>query len=151
MACMFFECSGLTSLDLSPLDTSNVTDMSCMFLYCNKLSVLNLYGLDTTNVTNMMQMFQSCSNLKTVLMDGDMSNVTDARQMFSGCTSLTSVVLFSANKIQPTSYSDIFSGITTAGTLYLNRSCAPPSFIGQIPTTWTYKALTSSPSPDYFS
>ena len=34
---MFSNCSGLTSLDLTPLDTQKVTDMSYMFVGCSAL------------------------------------------------------------------------------------------------------------------
>ena len=35
---MFSGCSGLTSLDLAPLDTQNVTDMRHMFYDCSGLT-----------------------------------------------------------------------------------------------------------------
>ena len=37
---MFYGCSGLTSLDLTPLDTQNVTDMRDMFAGCSGLTSL---------------------------------------------------------------------------------------------------------------
>ena len=37
---MFSGCSGLTSLDLSPLDTKNVTSMGYMFSECTSLTNL---------------------------------------------------------------------------------------------------------------
>ena len=37
---MFAGCSGLTSIDLTPLDTTNVTNMSNMFLNCTSLTTI---------------------------------------------------------------------------------------------------------------
>ena len=47
MSYMFYECSALTSLDLSGINTSAVTNMDSMFNYCSKLTSLDLTGLDT--------------------------------------------------------------------------------------------------------
>ena len=54
---MFSGCSSLASLDLSSLDTSNVTSMSFMFDGCSSLASLDLSGLDTSKVTRMSSMF----------------------------------------------------------------------------------------------
>ena len=62
---MFRSCSGLTSLDLSNFDTSNVTNMDGMFSSC-RFTSLDLSNFDTSNVTNMSYMFNSCSALKTL-------------------------------------------------------------------------------------
>ena len=40
MSYMFYGCSGLTSLDLSPLKTENVTDMGNMFAECSGLTMI---------------------------------------------------------------------------------------------------------------
>ncbi|MBR6034301.1 MAG: BspA family leucine-rich repeat surface protein [Clostridia bacterium] len=57
MSGMFYDCSSLTSLDLSNFNTSNVTDMSNMFCNCISLESLDLSSFDTSNVTNMSFMF----------------------------------------------------------------------------------------------
>ena len=70
MSEMFWECRGLTSLDLSGWDTSKVTTMNQMFKNCVKLETLDLSGWDTSKVTNMISMFHSCSKLKKIIMKG---------------------------------------------------------------------------------
>ncbi len=45
-SCMFCDCKNITNLDLSSLDTKNVTDMSYMFYNCNKLTNLYLSSFD---------------------------------------------------------------------------------------------------------
>ena len=47
MSGMFYGCSSLASLDLSSLDTSQVTGMSYMFSGCSSLASLDVSGLDT--------------------------------------------------------------------------------------------------------
>lgn len=60
---MFRDCELLTSLDLSHLDTSLVTDMSYMFSNCNSLIELKI-EFNTEKVHYMNSMFNSCSQLK---------------------------------------------------------------------------------------
>ncbi|EAG4503516.1 BspA family leucine-rich repeat surface protein [Listeria monocytogenes] len=78
-----------SSLDLSNLDTSNVTDMFGMFSYCAATS-LDLSNFDTSNVTNMEAMFYDCAATSLDLSNFDTSNVTEMRVMFcySAVTSL---------------------------------------------------------------
>ncbi|HAO6009621.1 TPA: BspA family leucine-rich repeat surface protein [Listeria monocytogenes] len=78
-----------TSLDLSNLDTSNVTDMSGMFSHCAATS-LDVSNFDTSNVTDMEAMFYDCAATSLDLSNFDTSNVTEMRTMFcySAVTSL---------------------------------------------------------------
>ena len=64
MEYMFYECSSLTSLNLSNFDTSKVTDMEYMFSGCSSLTSLNLSNFDTSKVINMDHMFSSCRLLE---------------------------------------------------------------------------------------
>ena len=56
MDSMFYQCSKLTTLDLSSFDTSKVTNMGSMFNACNKLTTLDVSNFDTSKVTNMSYM-----------------------------------------------------------------------------------------------
>jgi surface protein len=58
---MFYLCSGITSLDLSMFDTSEVKDMTAMFSSCTALTNLNISSFDMTNVVNRDSMFGSNS------------------------------------------------------------------------------------------
>ena len=94
MSSMFSGCSALTSLDLSGLDTSCVTDMSHMFDGCSALTSLGLSGWNTSKVTDMGWMFDGCSALTSLDLSGfDTSCVTGMREMFDGCSALTSLNL----------------------------------------------------------
>ena len=109
VAHMFYYCSGLSSIDLSPLDTSNVTNMSWMFSGCSGLSSIDLSPLDTSNVTSMRHMFDGCSGLSSIdLSPLDTSNVTDMRYMFFGCSGLSSIDLSPLDTSNVTDMYDMF-------------------------------------------
>ncbi|EKZ3831057.1 BspA family leucine-rich repeat surface protein [Listeria monocytogenes] len=78
-----------TSLDLSNLDTSNVTEMRAMFSHSAATS-LDLSNFDTSNVTDMEAMFYDCAATSLDLSNFDTSNVTSMQVMFcySAVTSL---------------------------------------------------------------
>ena len=92
MSDMFWNCRGLTSLDLSGWDTSKVTDMDSMFANCSNLAELDLRNFNTSNVVYMQDMFNGCSSLTSLDLSGwNMSNLITMRDMFYGCTSLTTI------------------------------------------------------------
>ena len=89
---MFYNCSGLTSLDVTGFDTSKVTDMTDMFVGCGSLTNLDVSGFDTSKVTDMTDMFAGCRSLTTLDVSGfDTSKVTRMEGMFAGCSSLTNL------------------------------------------------------------
>ena len=89
---MFTLCSSLTSLDLSKFDTSQVTDMAIMFGYCSELTSLDVSNFDTSEVTNMSAMFAKCSSLTSLdVSKFNTSQVTNMSHMFGGCSGLTSL------------------------------------------------------------
>ena len=56
MGAMFYQCTNLTSVDVSNWDTKNVAIMSYMFQNCNNLPSLDLSNFNTSKVTNMQSM-----------------------------------------------------------------------------------------------
>ncbi len=94
MSCMFYGCSGLTSLDVSGFNTANVTNMSDMFYECSGLTSLDVSGFNTSNVKNMRYMFYKCTGLTSLdVSNFNTANVTDMSDMFSSCSELTSLDL----------------------------------------------------------
>ena len=94
--------SEMTTIDLSALDTSEVTNMVGMFGGCSSLLSLDVSNFDTSEVTNMNDMFLGCSNLTSLdLSKFDTSKVTDMRNMFIWCSNLTSLDLskFDTSKV----------------------------------------------------
>ena len=83
---MFSGCSSLTSLDVSNFDTSKVTNMIGMFVNCSSLTNLDVSNFDTSEVTNMYNMFRECSSLTSLdVSNFDTSKVTNMNAMFCNC------------------------------------------------------------------
>ena len=78
---MFREC-GIQEVDLSSLDTKNVTNMSEMFFNCYNLKKVNLTGWKTTSVTSTANengfawMFLNATNLEELRLGDDFSITT---------------------------------------------------------------------------
>lgn len=110
MEFMFDYCKALTSINLSPLNTSNVTSMEGMFASCSSLASLDLSPLKTPNVRVMNCMFQDCRSLVSLdLSPLDTSNVRSMSEMFEYCTSLTSVDLSKLKTPNVNNMDDMFS------------------------------------------
>ena len=62
----FGDFNKMTSIDLSALDTSEVTNMMGMFFNCRSLTSLDVSSFDTSKVTNMDFMFCECPAWNTV-------------------------------------------------------------------------------------
>lgn len=87
----FFQCK-VESLNISNLDTSSVTNMTRMFSGCQYLTDIDLSSFDTSNVTDMAGMFSGCYGLKSLDVSRfDTSKVTDMNFMFASCSNLTSL------------------------------------------------------------
>ena len=61
-----FERPGLTSIDFTNFDTSNVTNMSYMFNNCALLTSLDLSNFDNSNATTMAEMFSGTLALESI-------------------------------------------------------------------------------------
>ena len=85
MRLLFGECSSLTTVDLSAVDTTGVTDMSYMFYKCGALKSLDLSSFDTSNVTSIRGMFSECRKLSglTGYERWNTSRVRDMYQTFN--------------------------------------------------------------------
>ena len=87
---MFYDCSDLTSIDLSHFNTDKATHMPGLFSYCQKLTSLDLTTFNTANVEKMDYMFSMCVNLQTIYVGSGWSteSVDDSDDMFYGCVDL---------------------------------------------------------------
>ncbi|MCM1178613.1 MAG: BspA family leucine-rich repeat surface protein [Clostridium sp.] len=83
---MFNRCGGLKNIDLSNFDTTNVTDMSCMFMYCWNLNNLDLSNFNTSNVKNAASMFRECTALYDLkINESDFNNIRNEKDVFKDC------------------------------------------------------------------
>ena len=90
---MFQDCNELEYLDLSNLNTSNVTDMSNMFSGCKKLKeIKGINNFNTSNVIEIEAMFQDCNEIEFLdLSKYDTSNIINMSWMFNGCMKLKEI------------------------------------------------------------
>ncbi len=96
MAFMFGRAENLTSLNLSNWGvTRNVTNvaMSGMFAYTTTLTDLNLTNFKTTNVVRMNNMFEESGVTSLDIQDWDVTEVLSFRYMFYDADSLTTLDL----------------------------------------------------------
>ncbi|MCW07408.1 BspA family leucine-rich repeat surface protein [Listeria monocytogenes] len=103
-----FRNSAATSLDLSNLDTSNVTNMRQMF-YSNAATSLDLSNFDTSKVTDMYYMFAASAATSLDLSNWDTSNVISMESMFYGSLA-TSLDVSSLDTSNVTNMKQMFIG-----------------------------------------
>lgn len=84
---------GVTTLNLSNLDTSILINLSRAFTDCLYISVLNINSWNTSKVTNMNSVFNYCASLTTINGVIDMSSCTNCDLMFYFCDKLRGVHL----------------------------------------------------------
>ena len=108
MYSMFYNCSSLTSLDVTHFNTANVTDMRYMFYYCSSLTSLDVTHFNTAKVTNMRYMFYNCKALTSLdVTNFNTVNVTNMSSMFASCMALTTIYVsdkFVTDKVTKGSY-----------------------------------------------
>ncbi len=131
---LFYNFTNLEDINLTYLDTSQVTNMSAMFYYCRSLTSLDLSSFDTKKVTNMEDMFNNCSSLINLdVKSFDTSSVTDMNGMFMNCSSLIILDLtnFNTSKVNKMgsrhyaingwNYDGMFSGCSSLKNLDLSN------------------------------
>ncbi len=108
-------------IDLTYLDTSNVSTMEEWFCNCYKLNeIIGLENFDTTNVTTFGQMFAYCYELENLnLSNFKTDKLTDVSIMFYSCSSLKELKLnlFKIDNI--VNYDNMFFSITSGISIYV--------------------------------
>jgi len=111
---MFLNCQALTSLDVSNFNTSAVTSMNAMFYDCQALTSLDVSNFNTSAVTSMNAMFYDCRALTSLdVSNFNTSAVSDMTYMFGYCRALTTIyasVSFSVTQV--TSSSNMFGNMS---------------------------------------
>lgn len=147
----FYRLSRCNSVDLSNLDTSQVTSMECTFFNCYVQTIVGMDGFNTSNLTTMQDMFNGCSNLTSLdLSSFDTRLVTNTERMFYFCRALQTI-LASPNFVvsQVTSSDDMFDSMSVnlvggAGTQWQSSS--------RVPKDKTYARIDNPPdAPGFFT
>lgn len=122
MSNMFYGCSSLETITFgSGFNTAKVESMASMFYDCSSLTSLDLSNFNTAAVTDMNYLFRGCSSLTSL----DLSNfstaaVTNMYGMFLGCSSLTSLDLSSFNTAAVTNMAQMFQDCSSLTSLNLS-------------------------------
>ena len=102
----------IQTIDLTGLDTSNVTTMQGMFYGRTKLTSLNFSNFDTRKVTTMASMFYSCSSLTQLdLSSFETPLLTATNLMFSGCSFLTKIDMRKFDFSNVTTFNNMFQSV----------------------------------------
>ena len=118
---MFLDLVNLADIELSGLNTLNVTSMQSMFRNIAVTS-LDLSGFQTENVVDMSGMFFDAKNITNLdLTPLNTSNVTDMHYMFTNMNSLTSLNLSRINTSKVTNMDGMFWGVRNLPTLELSK------------------------------
>ena len=140
---LFQNCSSLTSLNLLSLNTSKVTTMLDMFNGCRGLTNLDLSNFNTSAVTSMDGMFQSCSGLTNLdLSHFDTSKVTTMYSMFNSCSGLTNLDLSHFNTANVTTFRNMFTNASSLKKVIFGENI---SFTGKNITNASYKLVLPTP------
>ena len=112
MSSMFNSCRGLTSLDVTHFNTENVTSMNGMFYGCSGLISLDVTHFNTANVKNMSYMFYGCNNLKEIYVSDKFvtDDVISSAYMFMGCISLSGDIDWKSVKVSDKTYAKTAGG-----------------------------------------
>ena len=123
MSYMFYNCSVLTSLDVSGFNTSNVTNMKSMFAGCNKLTSLDVSKFNTSKVTNMAGTFANCNKLTSLdVSKFNTSKVTDVHSMFYRCYEIKTLDLSSFDTSRVTNMKGMFEKCVRLQEVTLGKS-----------------------------
>ena len=118
LANMFEGCINLSSIDLTNLDTTGVSNFNSMFKNCKSLESLDVSKLNTTSALDMRYMFDGCTRLMSLdLSSFNTVNATNLYRMFAGCKSLTSLNLSGLKTSKVVNFSNIFLNCENLKTL----------------------------------
>ena len=110
MSRMFYKSTSLKNIDVSGFDTSKVVNMIFMFNNCSSLISLDLSSFNTSNVTNMEAMFQNDVNLENITFGDNFntSKVKDMIAMFASCKKLSYINLSNFDTSNVTTMQSMF-------------------------------------------
>jgi surface protein len=89
-----FENEDNTTLDVSDIDTSNLTSLDSVFMDLTHIErIVGLETWDVSNVEAFGYMFRDCKRLREINVSGwDVSKGSDFERMFEGCLELENII-----------------------------------------------------------
>ena len=109
---LFNYMKNVKEIDLTYLDTSNVTDMQAMFQWCENLEkIIGLENFNMEKVEYLRYMFSNCHKLQTLNLENfKTSNVKNMDRMFQNCISLISIDVSSFDTSNVENMNRMFAG-----------------------------------------
>lgn len=99
----------LTQVDLSGLDTSNITSFQSLCKDCSNLKTVKMNDLDVSKVTSFQSMFYECKKLTEAdLSNLNSSSVSDMSNLFYNCYDLEKIDLSNMDTTAVTTMSKMF-------------------------------------------
>ena len=122
MSRMFYNSNSLKSINLSNFNTSKLLYANNMFNGCTSLESLDLSNFNTSKVTNFSNMFRDCQKMKEInLSNFDTSSATTFANLFHNCSSLTTLDLSSFNTNKVTYMGSMFYNCSSLTSLDLSN------------------------------
>ena len=119
---MFAYLDNVSTLDLSGLDTSNMTSMTYMFYNSSKLVNIDLSEFKTSKLLYFNNMFNGCSSLVNLdLSSFDTSKISNFSNLFRDCTSLKKINLSSFDTHSATIFAFTFMNCQSLENLNLSN------------------------------
>lgn len=89
---LFSICDRTTSIDVSSIDTSNMSSIKGVFYGCSSLTSVDISMWDTGKATSCASLFDSCDSLMEFkTKENPFPKVTDASGLFRSCSKLSSI------------------------------------------------------------
>ena len=118
---MFSYLDNVDTLDLTGLDTSNMTSMSYMFYNSNSLKSINLSNFNTSKLLYANNMFNGCTSLESLdLSNFNTSKVTNFSNMFIDCQKMKEINLSNFDTSSATNFANLFHNCSSLTTLDLS-------------------------------
>lgn len=144
---LFDSYENMEDIDLSPIDTSNVTTFNQMFNGDRKLKKLDFSHFNTSKVTNMSWMFTSCESLEELdLSSFNTKNVISMNLMFAGAKSLKKLNLTSFDTSNVTGMQSMFKEVRNIESLDLSsfNTSKVDDFYNMFANSYDYSNPTST-------
>ena len=111
---MFYNCTSLTSIDISRIDLTNAVNLYYMFKGCISLEIIKFSKSKLEKAETMTEMFYDCNSLKSIdLSEFKPTKMSGMLRMFYNCYSLTSINLVNFYTHDVTSMESLFYNCTS--------------------------------------
>ena len=121
MACLFYGCEQITTINLSSFGTSKVTLMTFMFADCINIKSLDLSKFNTHSLTKADNMFQNLKLTEIDLSNFNWDNVNSMNEMFISNNKLELVNFGNSEIKQSVSVTNIFLNCSQRMIIYINK------------------------------